>query len=386
MGFSHRVKRMDFLGRRVAVVLQNENGPCPLIGIANVLLLRGTLKIHEDRSEVNTEQLIGWIGDIIMERNPPLADENLRENQQKTLDDVMDILPTLEFGLDVNVKFSGVGSFEFDAKIAVFDMLDINLYHGWLVDPNDEEAMKVLSPMSYNQLIDKIIMADHVENSTDYSEDQKEEIRHEAALAQKFLSDTSSQLTYYGLVELYDNIKNNETAVFFRNNHFSTMFKKDDDLYILLTDHGYEKQNTIGWELLSEIDGNTEIVSPEFGDPNQYIQPADLLVGTDQEADRLLAQQLQEQENAAAGVPNGNFAEAPPRPMVPPPSGLDGIDVDEQRRALEQIQRQRGGNNNNNNNNNGGNNNPRVNSFFASNYNNRGTSPRNTSNGGCTIS
>ena len=29
----HALKRVNFLGRDVSVVLQNENGPCPLLGI-----------------------------------------------------------------------------------------------------------------------------------------------------------------------------------------------------------------------------------------------------------------------------------------------------------------------------------------------------------------
>jgi hypothetical protein len=35
--------------------MQNENGPCPLLALANVLLLRGGIHIHPDYSEVTFE-------------------------------------------------------------------------------------------------------------------------------------------------------------------------------------------------------------------------------------------------------------------------------------------------------------------------------------------
>lgn len=47
----------------------------------------------------------------------------------------MAILHKLQTGLDVNVKFTGVRVFEYTPECIVFDLLDIPLYHGWLVDP-----------------------------------------------------------------------------------------------------------------------------------------------------------------------------------------------------------------------------------------------------------
>ena len=48
VGDSHYdVKYISFLGRpRVAVLLQNENGPCPLLAMANVLLLQVNSYVH----------------------------------------------------------------------------------------------------------------------------------------------------------------------------------------------------------------------------------------------------------------------------------------------------------------------------------------------------
>ena len=61
----------------------------------------------------------------------------------------------------------------------------------------------------------------------------------DAYLIQAFLDNTSSQLTHHGLVSLHAGLKANQLAVFFRNNHFNTLFKYNDALYILVTDLGY---------------------------------------------------------------------------------------------------------------------------------------------------
>lgn len=43
--------------------------------------------------------------------------------------------------------------------------------------------------------------------------------------AQRFLEESASQLTYHGLCELGTKMNEGELAVFFRNNHFSTIYK-----------------------------------------------------------------------------------------------------------------------------------------------------------------
>lgn len=54
----------------------------------------------------------------------------------------MDILPKLQYGMNVNVKFTGIKAFEFTQELIVFDLLNIRLVHGWLYDPQDEKTAK----------------------------------------------------------------------------------------------------------------------------------------------------------------------------------------------------------------------------------------------------
>ena len=67
----YQIKYVDFLGRKgVPILLQTENGPCPLLSIANVLLLQG--KIHITHSEVmrpniDLQSLIAIVTEKILE-------------------------------------------------------------------------------------------------------------------------------------------------------------------------------------------------------------------------------------------------------------------------------------------------------------------------------
>ena len=50
----------------------------------------------------------------------------------------------------------------------------------------------------------------------------------ESLVAQNYLEESASQLTYHGLCELGTKMKDNELAIFFRNNHFSTIHKRNN--------------------------------------------------------------------------------------------------------------------------------------------------------------
>lgn len=41
----YRLKSINFFGREVPIVMQNDNGPCPLLAISNLLLLRNQIQL-----------------------------------------------------------------------------------------------------------------------------------------------------------------------------------------------------------------------------------------------------------------------------------------------------------------------------------------------------
>jgi hypothetical protein len=331
----HRVKWTKFLGRDVPIICQNTNGPCPLLAIVNILLLERRLTLHKAVRFVSASSLVEIVANLLIETNDPSSkSEAVAANLAQTLSDVIATLPKLRVGLDVNVRFTSTTAFEYTVEGAIFDLLDINLVHGWILDQQDESTASAIGDKSYNQLVEIIINArarvesyassstenpgdeemardgvckssdsddsnsldeaelalalklsmENVSMSHERKRDKKgritpEEFETPPALSpltaselqrvssiEEFLERTQSQLTYVGLLELHQKVKPRELCVFFRNNHFSTMFKRDDggSLFLLATDEGYADQPLIVWERLEEIDGDTELLNADF--------------------------------------------------------------------------------------------------------------------------
>ena len=105
-------------------------------------------------------QLIHLVGDYLVQFNPPHHNPEMQANQQQQIDDALSTLPKLGRGLDVNVRFQKVTDFEYTDELSVLDMLGINLFHGWLVDPQDVKTLGVIRDMSYNQLLCLLVDAD----------------------------------------------------------------------------------------------------------------------------------------------------------------------------------------------------------------------------------
>jgi ubiquitin carboxyl-terminal hydrolase MINDY-1/2 len=70
---SYRLKKIRFFGRTVPILCQNENGPCPLLAIANTLLLQRHLEIHPDHAEVSLQRIIEMVANRVLEANPPVC-------------------------------------------------------------------------------------------------------------------------------------------------------------------------------------------------------------------------------------------------------------------------------------------------------------------------
>ncbi|XP_042948829.1 uncharacterized protein LOC122281428 isoform X2 [Carya illinoinensis] len=155
----HKTKLIQFLGRTTPIVLQNDNGPCPLLAICNVLLLRNNLNLSPDTVEVSQEKLLALVADRLIDSNSNFnnKDAGYVENQQQNISDAIDLLPQLATGIDVNIKFRRIDDFEFTPECAIFDLLDIPLYHGWIVDPQDTGTAIAIGSKSYNALMGELV-------------------------------------------------------------------------------------------------------------------------------------------------------------------------------------------------------------------------------------
>ena len=117
MAAKHKVKVITFLGRDVPIVMQNENGPCPLLALSNILLLRNQIRLSRDIPEVSQEHLLSLVGCFLLDSNSPERLEACSTaqsaNMQQNVADAVCQLPKLTSGLDVNPFFhSGIKGFE----------------------------------------------------------------------------------------------------------------------------------------------------------------------------------------------------------------------------------------------------------------------------------
>ncbi|KAH7549506.1 hypothetical protein JRO89_XS13G0042200 [Xanthoceras sorbifolium] len=201
----HKTKTIQFLGRTTPIILQNDNGPCPLlaicnlsfllrslgfvvvllpsklkelvlliqgtnelltsdIAIGNILLLRNNLNLSPDIGEVSQEKLLSLVAERLIDSNINVNNKDAEyvENQQQNIADAIDLLPRLATGIDVNIKFRRIDDFEFTPECAIFDLLDIPLYHGWIVDAQDFDTAKAIGFKSYNTLMGELVALESI--------------------------------------------------------------------------------------------------------------------------------------------------------------------------------------------------------------------------------
>mmetsp|Transcript_126052 Transcript_126052/g.362582 ORF Transcript_126052/g.362582 Transcript_126052/m.362582 type:complete len:379 (+) Transcript_126052:46-1182(+) len=302
---NYRIKDIVFFGSPRRILLQSANGPCPLLAICNVLLLRNQLSISNDTRYISFNELIDMVSSWLFDANAAASAGDGSADVRESLDSCLEVLPRLNVGLDVNCKFSGPSDFEYTRELAIFDLCDINLFHGWLVSKQDERAHKVFGHLSYNQVVEKLIAMQEVQTADGAEGDpakatEREQVVEEGLLIQEFLDRTASQLSYDGLLALHETVRERQLGVFFRNSHFNTIMKYEGDLYLLCTDIAFAHTHVV-WEKLDEVDGDTS-----YCDANFNVNGA----GSDEAAALAAAQAAQDHLLAAGAGGSGMDADA----------------------------------------------------------------------------
>jgi hypothetical protein len=367
-------------------LLQNENGPCPLLAAANCLLLKGAISLPSQIvvvQVVTIDQLVNILAEKVLVGNtgnsngngngtPSDMDGHQQQQQQQQkehhIQEVLTVFPSLQFGMDVNPKFTmGPSGVEYTMQLNAFDLLHVELVHGWLIDPTQVEYDLIAiggqdgqtqpQHQTYNQLVNQIIKGNEASSlldamhasqnkknngndnvngnddntlidvtttttaTTSTEDETTEETRQkhhdlstlatQGSLLHGFLEQSSHQLTQYGLGALFAHLQEGALCVFFRNNHFNTLTKHDGMLYLLVTDLGYATVD-IMWEKLDVIDGDTEYCTADFVRPPPLPPHTTVNATTGEQqsqADYHLALQLSREETAAtvsSGIRGGN--------------------------------------------------------------------------------
>ncbi|KAL6720277.1 hypothetical protein ACLMJK_002198 [Lecanora helva] len=287
--------------RRSPIMVQNANGPCPLLALVNALVLSTpadyatalveTLRVRE---QVSLGLLLDAVIDELIGRNGDLSD----------VSDMYAFLVTLHTGMNVNPRFVPIeapvnlmdapiddappssllesrkaGGFEDTREMKLYRTFAIPLIHGWIL-PRNHPAFAALkrSAMTYED----------AQNLMFREEDLEEKLRQQGLSAEEqvtlediasvkyFLSSTATQLTGYGLDTMTESMAPGSIAILFRNDHFSTLYRhpKSGQLLTLVTDMGYAGHDEVVWESLVDVSGEgCEFFSGDFRPVGNTSQP-----------------------------------------------------------------------------------------------------------------
>ncbi|KAK7043871.1 hypothetical protein VNI00_008037 [Paramarasmius palmivorus] len=317
--------------RRVKIITQNYNGPCSFIAICNILILRGSIEIQPPtRQTVSYEFLSHLVAEYLL-LNCPEVDVSA----------ALSIMPYTQKGMDLNPLFTGCKSFRPEGhggELKLFEQVGIDLVHGWIVDPNTEEAKVLSKPYAedYDSAVMLIADVDHITKgqlvvhdtdipqagsskaASNWTDEETEKI-NDAIVVRQFLDSTKSQMTYYGLFNLATVVKPGSLVALFRNLHLSVLYKRpgeDSSLYTLVSDHVFLHEPSIVWERLEDVDGGWSTFvdsnfiksSPAGGDfagqtAEEALRAAEIEAGNfviSEPGDQDLARQLQAEEDERA--------------------------------------------------------------------------------------
>lgn len=290
-------------GPAVATVLQGRNGPCPLLALANALLLLRTIRMPISKTSISVEELLSLI----------CHDERALE--------LYEVLPRLAREVPVDLLFRGTTEFVPSEELKPFEKLGIRLVHAAL--PDSDLVLDCVSPFSYNEVVDALCTgqaaqmepsgpsaspvddstpgeagaspsspgldeadnelvsngawelprhlrdddspsADTEQASNDSEDDGVARIIANAAFVQDFLDSNPSMMTWRGLAALHETLREGEVAVLFYSAHFSVLKKHEGKLFTLVTDAGFLRESDIMWESLNDIGGDTAYFNAQF--------------------------------------------------------------------------------------------------------------------------
>lgn len=353
------------------ILLQEINGPCPLIALCNTLLLNNDIRTNsfildegedEDKGvdqlkfealnnfktniinkyhslgKIDLQQVLEYIGDLLLIYTENKTDwnrnhQNHNNSSQKefTIDELLLKLPLLHTGLNVNPILIS-GDFEYDLATQLFELFELKFKHGWIIDPinqhghhhqeeegNSQDSQnsqnsQIWTNQEYGKLVNLFDQLENFDKIQDYlllDQQQDKEVLGNKLLIEKWLNLNQTQLTLQGLNKLNDELDINQFIIFFRNNHFNTLFKKSNqEFYILLTDSSFvnsNKSSKIIWQSLNSVSGKDDLffmgdftpvldIDQDLPNVNTNKLGGDIY-SQDQNPDYLLLKQLQEEED-----------------------------------------------------------------------------------------
>ncbi|KAI1201988.1 hypothetical protein F5X97DRAFT_289022 [Nemania serpens] len=286
--------------RKSPILVQNANGPCPLVALVNAL----TLTTPADQTNTNLVETLGSREQISLSFLLEVVVDELmsfRHTDSDTalpdLSELYTFLQGLHTGMNVNPRFiptpeavtahkltsqshahssgrdAGIpGTFENTKDMGFYATFKIPLIHGWLPLEDDTiyDALKRRASSyddAQNLLFHEEELEDKLGNSQVGLTEEEQQLYQDIIIIKSFLSTTATQLTPSGLDVITESIKPGEVSILFRNDHFSTLYRHPQtlQLFTLVTDAGYFTHDEVVWESLVDVSGErAEFFSGDF--------------------------------------------------------------------------------------------------------------------------
>ncbi|KAK4179482.1 hypothetical protein QBC36DRAFT_287575 [Triangularia setosa] len=287
--------------RSTPILVQNANGPCPLVALVNALTLttpagKNTALVDtlKTREQVSLGLLLDAVFDELMSERQLDPDVPLPD-----ISELYSFLQGLHTGMNVNPRFiptesilksfkrtslthihpsqrgemSIPGTFEHTREMALYSTFSIPLIHGWLPRPDDiayqsfsRQAASyedVQNLLFREEELDEKLSSSHHEGLTE----EEQQLYQDILSIKSFLNSSATQLTNFGLDVIKKSMKPGSVAILFRNDHFTTLYRHPQtlELLTLVTDAGYAGHAEVVWESLVDITGErAEFFSGDF--------------------------------------------------------------------------------------------------------------------------
>ncbi|KAH9995143.1 hypothetical protein F4779DRAFT_607749 [Xylariaceae sp. FL0662B] len=297
--------------RKSPILVQNANGPCPLVALVNALTLttppdrRGSNLVEtlRSREQISLDFLLEAVFDELMTHRHTNTDASLPD-----MSELYAFLKGLHTGMNVNPRFIPTpecvaaykrnflipidpsaqgdlipGTFENTRDMKLYATFSIPLIHGWL-PPRDDAVYDSLNRQasSYDDVQSLLFHEEELEDKLSNSEtgltEQEQQLYQDIIIIKSFLSTSATQLTPWGLNVITKAMRPGTVAILFRNDHFSTLYRhpQTHKLFTLVTDAGYFTHDEVVWESLVDVRGErAEFFSGDFrvvGGPQQQQQ------------------------------------------------------------------------------------------------------------------
>ncbi|OAX81360.1 hypothetical protein ACJ72_04300 [Emergomyces africanus] len=275
--------------RKSPMLVQCENGPCPLVALVNGLVLRNMTdspspiaKALQSREKIS----LGLIMQALFDELTSYIDG---ADQLPDIEALSSFLVMLHTGMNVNPQLvlanytsDSPGTFLETNDTTLYSSFKIPLVHGWLAEQSSA-ACTALTRVAQNhddiQLLHfrKEELEDRVFRGESLTTDD-EKLMQDIHTIQQFVNvENATQLSAFGLVHLKKCLKPGSVSILFRNDHFSTLFKHpaSNELFTLVTDAGYANHAEIVWESLIDVNGsNAGFFSGDFQPVGNSQSPA----------------------------------------------------------------------------------------------------------------